>query len=248
MNKIDFDSDDEDSQSSANLEKTNAFLPEYRKTFEAFTSANNKYQELLQDQRSTLLNARGCGIFLNRAKRLVKKGGGSWMDNVRKNFKGKARNAENYMQIAREWYQIEPLLKDHPDLSIDGALRYLRTGTVEKTKVKKGWDPVEFDQSRQWTQMLKETWRNWSKEEKNCIHSNASLFREMMEELRFTSLKRHFSLKEQKSILGGKKYKKFLEWQYAPSKRLLALRLQAVQSGRNTQLLRDHPHEKSYLI
>jgi hypothetical protein len=157
----------------------------------AFESAVKCYHRMLEFQRATLVNARRCGAFLIKAKGILKRDKRRWLDNLQKHFKGKSiRSAQNYMLIAENWESIKTILPRYPDLSIDGALHFIKTGNVEP-KRKKGFDPYFFGISREWTQMLKETWGNWSQDERDWARREVGLFKEMMQELRCKLIQRN---------------------------------------------------------
>ena len=90
--------------------------------------AKRHYEEVRMHERSALQNARQCGRFLNEAKKAWKKRGteSRWLWKLKQVFPDIARRtAQLYTQISSEWNRIEPLLVEHPSLSIAAARRFL---------------------------------------------------------------------------------------------------------------------------
>jgi hypothetical protein len=102
----------------------------------AFENARKCYQEIRGTQASALDKAREAGEWLDKARTVIKKEGGSFrtiLGSQMKEFgKGSVANAYNYITIYEKWNKLEPERKKNPDLSIDGALRFLKTGSIQK--------------------------------------------------------------------------------------------------------------------
>src|SRR4051812_43465896 len=103
----------------------------------ALKKARECFLQIHAHQRTALLKAKEAGDWLSEAKKAVP---GEFLTLVKTELKGvkgySNANVHNYIKIFRKWEELEPLLDDekHPDydpnLSIDGALRYLKTGST----------------------------------------------------------------------------------------------------------------------
>ena len=95
--------------------------------------ANAKHSAIRQAMGTMLFDARDCGRLLLEAKRLCRHGG--WGRTLAECFEGSSREAQRYMQIARDWAVLEPVVLANSDaapkndtvsfLSLRGALALL---------------------------------------------------------------------------------------------------------------------------
>ena len=93
--------------------------------------ANRCHREVVGHLQSALLKAKEAGENLNKAKELVRARGERFGDWLEKNFEASHEKANMYMRIAREWNEhVEGEYVENPDLSITGAIRYLRSKTT----------------------------------------------------------------------------------------------------------------------
>jgi len=114
-----------------------------------FREANLNLEELIGLQRRALVKAKMIGGYLNRAQKVVEiELCEKWLDYLGQYFKGSERNAQNYMEIARRWHELEAEVARNPELSIDGALRILRRQNVMQ-KLTKTWSDEEKEWLRQ---------------------------------------------------------------------------------------------------
>jgi hypothetical protein len=144
--------------------------------------AKREFDRAVRLEHRKLLAAVECGRYLVRAKKLWKqKSEHRWLKKLRRVFDQKERTAQVYMQLAENWNRLEPVLIEYPTLSIDGALRYLKIGRVEKKK-KKTWDPNEFGLDRQWAE-LKRLWENWPQEAKDWLRCRPGLLEDLLVQL-----------------------------------------------------------------
>ncbi len=165
---------DHNAQSSAPAPVHQNFSP-HEQVEHLFKNANELNEQLVQ----MLTKARQCGKYLNGAKPIVKSQGGFWEGYVKKHFNGSWRNAQNYMLIDNRWSDLQPVLAKHPDLSIDGALRYLRTGLGPKR-----FDKGDFTADKILADVFRQDRKQWSREEKELLRLNPEAYREKMAELR----------------------------------------------------------------
>src|SRR5439155_12258253 len=127
------------------------------------------YGEITEAQQRALLKAKMTGDYLNKAKEVVEKEMyGDWLSRLKNLFKGSVRNAQNYMEISRRWDELEPELERNPNLSIDGALQYLRT------------------QNR-----MKEMTKHWTEDEQEWLRKEPNAFPAAVENLRQQLRRKH---------------------------------------------------------
>jgi hypothetical protein len=120
----------DDTQSSAYAQMSTATTEDritylFEEAIRHYDVAEQEERRWLELGRSSLINARRAGEYLNKAKAEVEKAKQLWLPVLREKF-GKERNGQNCMEIARRWDELQPALAKNPNLSINGALRVLR--------------------------------------------------------------------------------------------------------------------------
>jgi hypothetical protein len=152
----------------------------------AFDRAIACYKKMTALESSALLEARNTGHWLNKAKPEVKQRGGQWLAVLKREFEeiGSIRRAQDCMRIDREWKQLETVMKKHTDLSIAGALRFLKTGSVELKQAKKTFDHLDLLKWENWKLVFERAWHSWTANERDWVRWNPTRLEHKLEELR----------------------------------------------------------------
>lgn len=133
---------------------------------EAFARAKECYRAVRDHQRSALLKAKETGNWFDKARAAIRQDGGSFRSILRSEMKGFGKhsvaNVYNYIKIDDGWDLLERERKKNPDLSIDAALRFLRTGSTGRPS--KG---IKYETLI--TEIVEDALEDWTHEEKEWL-------------------------------------------------------------------------------
>lgn len=152
---------------------------------EALQKAKECYREIDARQRSALLKAREAGEWFEKARVEIKKNKGAFRSILRsetKEFgKNSLANVYNYIKIFENWAKIEKRLKEEPDLSIDGALRFLRTGESKEI------NQMNVAAEKLYAEIVAEGMEEWSDAERTWLSTK---YAEVIDQMAFTDMLR----------------------------------------------------------
>jgi hypothetical protein len=134
----------------------------------AFQKVKKCYRAIYKGEQRALDKAREAGKWLNKARTEIKKsGGGSFRSILRSEIKefgeNSVANAYNYIKIFKEWEKIKQQRKVEPELSIDGALRFLRSGESKPV------NRMNVAAEKLYAEIAEEGLEDWTAEEKTWL-------------------------------------------------------------------------------